>query len=203
MVSKIARSAVILLVALLYPSDQGVAAAADQTATSPPQGARVKARNGDTIVIEGDDQVWIVHRKPAYVRIVADAKRALVVILAEYVKSAGDVPTGVAAKTWAFSNIEGHAQWPVSEHWEGLAWLEEYPGTTAKQRPFLLVETSEGDIAFGETGPTFPSQSGRPTTVVSFRTVNMGPGTGRTFDLAEQDMLAAVAKSGTQPPIRK
>lgn len=203
MVSRLTGSAVILLVAALSAPGQEVAASARQSA-HPPQGARVKAQHGDTIVIEGDDEVHIIHRKPAYVRIVADGDRASVVVLAEYVKTMGDIPAGVTNKSWAFYSIEGHTRWPVSDRWEGHAWLEEYSGSTAKQRrPFLLVETSEGDIAFGEPDRAFPYLPARPTTFVAFRGVNMGQGANHPFDLAEQQIRASIPKSGARQPIRK
>lgn len=205
MVSIRARLPVVVLslLGLEVSVAQQVSWADGQTTPPPPQGSRVRAQNGDTIVIEGEDEVRIIYRRPAFVRIVADADQAQVVVVAEYLKAAGDRPTGLSDRTFAFYNIEGQTEWPLPERWEGRAWLEEYKGTTAREhRAFLGVETPLGDIVLGSLDPTFQFPPARPTTVVRFAGALIDGGK-RPFDVAEQETLAAVARNNTGRPIRK
>jgi TonB family protein len=161
-----------------------------------PEGQRVIASDGDTVVIEGDARVRIVRRRPAFVRVVANVEQRFVIVLIENLREHGDSPSRLSDKTYEFNGLQ--EPWPLAARWEGTVWLEEY--STAGSPPgassgMLGIETSEGKIVFANTGPGAALAQEARTIAVGFRGVGIGGGGRQPFDQEEARSLAMAAKN--------
>jgi TonB family protein len=159
-----------------------------------PTGQRITAGDGDTVVIEGDARVRIVRRRPAFVRIVANAEQRFVILLTENLREHGDSPTRVSEKSYAFNGLQ--EPWPFAPRWEGPVWLEEYfpAGSHGLFGGMLGIETPHGKIVFGNLGSDLPTSDDARTVVVRFQGMSGGGGR-QPFDQEEARVLALAAQN--------
>lgn len=207
MVSALCRWPVILLVAALAWSGSAVLAAAEQSGRFPagsgiraqpqpplPDGQRITAADGDTVVIDGEARVRIIRRRPAFVRMVANAEQRFVIILAENLREHGDSPARVSEKSFAFNGLQD--PWPFASRWEGTVWLEEYfpAGSHGWIGAMLGIETPEGRVIFANLGSDLPGGDDTRTTIVRFQGMSGGGGR-QPFDQEEVRVLALAAQN--------
>ncbi len=204
MVSPLARWPVILLVVLLGPtnsfSDQFTSHVLSiaQGNRTPPEGQRITASDGDTIVIEGDARVRIIRRRPAFVRLVADPERRFAVLIAEHLTAPGAPAKRQAHKAYTFAELTG--EWPLATRWEGAAWLEEH-GADEQGRSVAGVglETTQGTILFGHRGGIENGSYGSASTTLSYQILGISGGSGgQSFDQTETQQVAMAMKSAAQ-----
>lgn len=158
-----------------------------QPRTDPlPQGQRIVAQDGDVILVEGDDRVSVVQRRQAIVRVVFDANRKIVLVLADTASRTRSLD-GLVDWTWRFhvTNVQG----PIEPRWEGPAVVEQGMPGTGVPSSGLVIETAEGNLIFGGLSP---ARSGTPTprTVITSDRSGGGPLRGQTFDEAERLQIA-------------
>lgn len=165
-----------------------------------PEGQRLTAADGDTVVVEGDARVRIIHRRPVFARLVADAGRRAAVAIVEHVGAAGDTPTRRANKGYAFSDLEG--QWPLPQRWEGAAWIEEQKFSDDERMMGgvleLVVETPGVTLRFAR-GPQRAAPTPSAATLF-YRGMSVGRMPNVPFDEAERQQLNALA-GGTRQVI--
>jgi len=106
-----------------------LAAAVPQARPTPPdrplpKGQQIEARDGDTVVIRGDARVRIVHRSDAAVRAIYNSDQRWLVLLIDYADPVKGEPDGAVDSTYTFEELGG--VWPLGDHWEGHAVLDDY-----------------------------------------------------------------------------
>jgi len=202
MVNTLAGWPVILLVVLFSSAisfSQDVRQAPDPRGGA--QGQRITATDGDTVVIEGDARVRVVRRRPAFVRLIADAEHRFAIVIAEHLSAFGDTPLRLSGKTHTFHSVEG--QWPLPARWEGHAWLEEEASFDGFGVGGFAVETAAGTIVLARRGPFEESQSaaqGAGLTYMGISTTGSGGMAAgrRPFDDVELQELANARRSANQ-----
>jgi TonB family protein len=90
----------------------------------PPQGQRIEAKDGDTIVLRGGARVRIVHRSEGVVRALYNADQRWIILIVDYVDPQKGAPDGQVDGTYRFDGVDG--VWPLGERWEGNAYIDDY-----------------------------------------------------------------------------
>lgn len=168
-----------------------------QRPTPMPEGQRITASDGDTIVIEGDARVRIVRRWPAFVRLVADTERRFVVLIVEHLSALGAAPTYRSDKSYTFGEIT--AEWPMATRWEGPALVDEH--VDAAQGPHVRVlslETSHGTILFGNRESLDEGAFKAATATVSYMILGVGGGGKQPFDQEESRQVAMAMQNAAR-----
>jgi TonB family protein len=173
------------------------AALAQPTPTRQPPASsrRVQGRDGDLVVVNGDDRVAFMRRREANVRAVFDPSRHSLLLLADF-GSAPSGPDGLVDIAYRFSDVSG--EWPLGARWEGTATIDEYWIGDGGRRS-MVVATPAGIVEL-----TTPMQidflriEPSPTAVLTHRGSWNTPLRGVGFDEAErrQSDPAVQAKMG-------
>lgn len=168
-------------------------AVSDQNSQRPmPQGRNITGRDGDTILLNGDDRVRIIRRRQAIVRSVFDPSRQWVILIADFAKPDSD-PDGLVDTVYSFRDITG--AWPLGARWEGQVVIEEHSGEPGPQRGIVL-RTGQGAIQL-YSGPPQNAEFQEPGAIA----VVHYSGSGRnlsmrsTFDQAEQRAVAELERN--------
>src|SRR3954471_24856346 len=115
----------------------------DQSAQRPmPNGRIIDARDGDTIVLDGDERIRIVHRTRAIVRAVFNEPAQWLVLLVGVAYADSD-PDGRVDLTYNFRDLTG--QWPLGARWDGQAVIEEHSGAPPLPNSYV-IRTAQGVI---------------------------------------------------------
>jgi protein TonB len=152
----------------------------------PPEGRRLEARDGDVIVVENDDRVSVVRRRPAAARVVVDEARNLIVVLADW-NPPGVGNDGVVDQAWRMSVAEG--RWPLDARWEGPVVIEEGDGMVMRPGSNVSIETPSGVVLF-YSGPVPPANSRGAIAVLRLQGFSAGSSPGLNFDQSEQLQLS-------------
>ena len=156
----------------------------------PPQGQRIEARDGDTIVLDDDARVQIVHRKQGFVRALYDSERGWLILLLD-AQTRQSSPDGTVDWSYRFAGVSG--DWPLGDRWEGTAAIEQYrPAGTGPSAMGIVLETSAATISFlSPPGDRLPRQ-----VTVQMRHKNGGNSStpNLSFEAAEQRQLADLAR---------
>ncbi len=163
-----------------------------------PQGQRLVAQDGDTVVVENDARVNVVRRREALVRLVFDATRGHALILADFVSGPSLSADGLVDLTWQFG-IQG-GTWPLEPRWEGMVTLEETLPSVIGPRGGLVIETPQGVIEFVSAGmPLVRGERAGSLAVMRYNSATTGaPGRGMSFDDAERQPLATPGSSSSE-----
>lgn len=190
MLRPLAVAAAALLALPLFASD--IKAQVRQPAPLP-QGARITAQNGDTILLEGDAQIRILRRRDANVRVVFNRTERWLLLLADYASNGG--PDGRV--DWSYSYREVSGEWPMADRWEGPTTLEEYG----------LAPNGPGVRGLSFTGPagtihilSGPSQVNdfddpKAAAVLTSRGSSAGRRAAESFDAAEATEIANIRRN--------
>jgi protein TonB len=117
-----------------------------------PNGQRIEAKDGDTVVIRRDARVRIVHRNEGSIRAVYNSTQRWLVLLIDYVDPKTGVPDGSVDATNTFQGLEG--VWPLGERWQGNAVIDEYS----------MLNAPGGSVGITTDGAFIQLLSGSPAT---------------------------------------
>jgi TonB family protein len=162
--------------------------------SSTPQGQRIDARDGDTIVIDDDARVRVVRRRPAHVRAVFNSKAHWLIVLARYTPQDGRPVRDGVDETYIFREIVG--TWPLGERWEGDGTIETYSlaGGTGAPAGFGLRSPSALAQLFARD--PLPFRDSTAEAVLSYRGSSRTTVNGASFDDTERIGIAdAVSNS--------
>ena len=185
---------VVLVAGSLVP-----AALSDQT-----PGQTIRAKDGDVILVENNDKVRIVRRRHANVRVIYNAARQWVVVLADWLSVPGG---GDGRVDWSYTFRQLTGTWPLGERWEGAAYVDEYDTAGMSSQRGLGLTTSGGLIQILGSVPSGRDLIGDKTfaegsaiAIVTFR----GSGTAIErdgFDVAEQRAMTRLAQEASGEPV--
>jgi TonB family protein len=157
---------------------------ADQNAQRPmPQGRTITARDGDTILLKGDERVRVVRRR-----------QAIVILLADVAKPDGD-PDGLVDISYTFRELTG--TWPLGARWEGQVAIDEHsaaPGSGGPQSGIVL-RTANGAIQLLSGTPQNMAVEEPMIAALTYRGSGWGISTALTFDQAEQRAVAELERN--------
>jgi TonB family protein len=169
----------------------GRGARPDQTPV--PQGQRIDARDGDTIVVEDNARVRIVRRRRGVVRTIYNAPAHWLVVLVDEAPARGGAPDGRVDISYTFNGIVG--DWPLPERWDGDAQVEDYfvpePGPGRHGAGFLMPQ---GLLQFLRPEDARLFRDPAAAMVFSYRSSGSGGG-GVSFDEAERQQVAMAARN--------
>jgi TonB family protein len=149
----------------------------------PASSRRITGRDGDVVVINGDDRLTVVRRRQGPVRFVFDPVKHSLLLLADFAGPAGEPPDGRVDAMFSFTDVTG--DWPFAARWEGTATVDEYWTVTGGRRA-TVITTSAGAVQL-KTGPDdFVYLEGAPSFTVGFRSSSLRSGPGASFDEAER-----------------
>lgn len=168
------------------------------------QGTIVRAKDGDTILIDGDDRVRVIRRHSAIIRTVFNAEQRWLVVLADYPDRTG-ATDGRVDTSMHFKDIGGN--WPIEPRWEGQGFVEEY-ATATGPRAGIGLRLPQGLIQLvSPMPPTAPSQFEDASALAVLPHKGSGSsgsglsGSGRlSFDEAEQREIANIMGRSEGPP---
>jgi TonB family protein len=165
----------------------------DQSAQRPmPNGRMIDARDGDTIVLDGDERIRIVHRTRAIVRAVFNEPAQWLVLLVDVAHADSD-PDGRVDLTYNFRDLTGH--WPLGARWDGEAVIEEHSGAPQSPNSYV-VRTAQGVIHLLSGNPySSVSQDPTVTAVLNYRGAGCSTSSTMTFDQAEQRAIAGLQQN--------
>src|SRR4029077_16499218 len=99
---------VLLSAALVLPAATDSGAASAQVVRNPmPQGQRIDARDGDTVVVDENARGRIFRQRSAYVRVVFNAKERWLIVLARYAPLDGRPVRDGVDETYVFRELDG------------------------------------------------------------------------------------------------
>jgi TonB family protein len=163
-----------------------------ETQTPLPNGQRIVARDGDTIVVENGARIRIVRRSDANVRAIFNAAQGWLVLLVDSATPDGGAPDGRVDTTYTFNDVTG--EWPLGSRWEGAAVVEDYSiaGGLAQgvgmstPNGLLQLLSPRGGEAFRD--PAAVAQ-------LSFGGAGRGGGGGESFAQAEERQVAVAIRN--------
>jgi TonB family protein len=159
----------------------------------PPEGQRIDAKDGDTIILRGGARVRIVHRSEGVVRALYSADQRWIILIVDYVDPQTGAPDGQVDSTYRFDGVGG--AWPLGERWEGSAYIDDYSmyqgGTFG-----MGLTTSAGLVQFMSPMSSAWFADGRAVGTISYqgsgRSNSMGP---QSFAAAEQRAVADATRN--------
>jgi TonB family protein len=164
----------------------------------------IRAKDGDTVLVENNDKVKIVRRRHANVRVLYNAEQQWVLVLADWLSVPGG---GDGRVDFSFSFRELTGAWPLAERWEGTVYLDEYEMAGPVMRRGMGLTTSSGLIQFLGFAPEGRTMATDKTfadpaavAVLTFR----GSGSSmerEAFDVAEQRALTRMAQEAAGRPV--
>jgi len=167
----------------------------------PPQGQRIEAKDGDTIVIRGNARIRTVHRSEAIIRAIYDSSERWLVLLLDYNDPEKGAPDGNVDGSYRFDDVQG--TWPLGERWEGSAVIDDYSlaqgGTVGTG---ITVNGALVQIFGGVNNDWFADP--RATAVLSYRGSGRSNSPGgqrggtRTFDQAQVQAIEEAHRNAAQ-----
>jgi len=155
------------------------------------RGGAITAKDGDTILLDGDARITVIRRRPAFVRTIFNPAEHWLVLVADYPPEGGGTPDGTVDESFHFREITG--DWPLEERWQGEAVVEDYwsperPAGVGFRLPVGLVQL---------LGPPGASDFKNATAVatLSYNGGGRSSARGLTFEVAEQQVIASIARS--------
>jgi TonB family protein len=165
----------------------------------PPQGQRIEAKDGDTVIISGGARVRVVRRTEGTVRIIYNAANRWIAILYEAADASGAPPDGKVDGSLRFEEVDG--VWPLGERWQGSAVVDEYQMTQGMLRIGVGVTTDAGSFQLFAGSPASPPANSRwfqdpHAAAVLYYGSGGGGGTSQrmSFDQAEQFVTQQAAR---------
>ncbi len=160
----------------------------------PVQGQRLEARDGDTVILEGDARVNIVRRRDGHVRALFNQAQQRLILLVSYAADAGTVRQ-VVDETFTFRALNG--EWPLGARWEGDAVLDQYSTYVARGLPSGIGFTSPlGTVQlFDRVDQQQLFADPGAVAVLFYRAFGGGGGGGQSFDDAEQVQIAMATRN--------
>jgi TonB family protein len=160
-----------------------------------PKGTTLDARDGDTVVIEDDARVRVIHRRRAHVRAVFDPTRRWLILLAQYLPQSGPRSNGVD-DAYTFREIEGN--WTLGNKWEADTTIERYSLAGQSGGPAGFgFQTPQGTVQlFSRNQQQFRDPGA--ALVLVFRGFDGGRSNGVSFDQVEK--LKIEEAMGTRAP---
>jgi TonB family protein len=153
----------------------------------PPQGQRIEAKDGDTIVLRGSARVRVVHRSEGQVRAIYNAEQQWLILLVDYVDPQTGAPDGGVDSSYRFDAVSG--AWPLGERWDGSAVIDEYTmfkgGATG-----VGLTTSAGLIQMLSSMNSNWFQDSRAVATLSYRGSGSSVSRGQSFAEVEQRTVA-------------
>jgi TonB family protein len=136
------------------------------TPSQPVTGRRLRASDGDLVVVEGDARITILRRRRGNVRAIFNAEQHWVVVLIDANGGNGNAPDGIVDSTYSFRDVSG--EWPLGERWEGSATLEEYSLSEGGSRG-VGIGTASGlvELISPPGSPVYVDQA--PVSILSYR----------------------------------
>lgn len=154
----------------------------------PPQGQRLEANDGDTVVIRTGARVRIVHRSDGTARLIYNAATRSLTILVDRSNASG-APDGTVDGSYRFDGLDG--AWPLAERWQGRAVIDEYQMPQGTVHVGMGISTDAGLIQLFSGAPSSTGAQAyldsRAVAVLHYRSGGGGGLTpGMDFDRAEQ-----------------
>ena len=187
-------SAAGLVIVLNAATTSTIAGQQPPSPNPPVQGQRLEARDGDTVILEGDARVNIVRRRQAHVRAVFNqAQASLLLLVSHVVADAGTAGQGVD-ETFTFQALSG--AWPLGARWEGDAVLEQYSDSVSRGLPSGIGFSSPLGMVqlFGRAEDQQLFADPGAAAVLFYRGSGAGGGGRQTFDDAERMQIAMATR---------
>jgi TonB family protein len=156
-----------------------------------PKGRTIDARDGDTIVLDGDERIRIVRRHQAMVRAIYSEAGRWLILLADVAQPDRD-PDGRVDMTYSFRELTG--TWPLGARWDGQVVIEEYSGAPGPQNGVVL-RTTQGLVQLFSGPPHFREEPD-PAAIAVLNYSGAGRGmSAMTFDVAEERAVAELERN--------
>ena len=195
--SRACRCLSLALLAIAF-ADSALAAQTIFPRQPPTSSRRIEGRDGDVVVLKGDDRLTVLRRREGNVRVVFDAARHWLLLLADYGSPSDAAPDGIVDWVYSFRDVSG--EWPLGARWEGTSTVDEYSldgGIRA-----TTITTPAGVVALASPIPnllTFPES---PAVMLTYKGTGRGTSGRLSFDDAEQrqiaDLIAHAGDAGTR-----
>jgi TonB family protein len=173
-----------------------------------PQGQRLVARDGDTLVIPTGARVRVIRRTEGTLRIVHNAAARWVAILYDVARPAGASSEGKVDGSFRFDDVEG--AWPLGERWQGSGVIEEYLMPQGLLRVGIGITTDAGLVQLFSGSPSPGAANGqwfqdsRAASVLYYHSGGGGGMSSRmSFDQAEQFIVQQAAREAQMREARK
>ena len=158
--------------------------------SAPRQGQRIRARDGDVILLDDDARVRVIRRRDGFMRAVFNPSERTLILVIDRAARRGEAPDGRADESHHFREMTG--DWPLGERWEGGVVIEEY-SLAGQNRQGLGLRTAQGFVQILNGGDTkFEDPS---AAIMSYRGGASGMTAGMSFDEAESRAVADLARS--------
>jgi TonB family protein len=162
----------------------------------PASSRRLQGKDGDVIVVNGDDRLTVVRHREGNVRLVYDAEKRSLLLMTDVSGRSGNEPDGLVDAIHSFTDVTG--EWPFGARWEGSASINEY-STGEGGRRSIVISTPAAVI---ELGPPMPRDYAlvdpAPTVTMAFRGSSTRPRIGVPFDEAERHASDLGVKGGVR-----
>lgn len=148
----------------------------------PPSGRRIRANDGDTVVVEREARVIVVRRHEGNVRAVFDAGRHWLLLLADYGNPTSDAPDGIVDWVYTFRDVTG--DWPLGPRWEGTSTVDEYSLAEGGSRALALF-TPMGVLQLAAPHADFAAGDPAAAVTLTYRGSGRGQSSRMSFDEVE------------------
>jgi TonB family protein len=103
----------------------------------------IRAKDGDTVLVEGAGKVKIIRRREAEIRAIHNPAERWLVLLVDYPAGSSKTGDGGLDMSYTFHDI---SEWPLGERWVGPAIVDDY--LVAGEMPFFGIglSTSSGFV---------------------------------------------------------
>ena len=183
MLSLAPRSLVLALCAIGLTD--GAAVAQSTGPRQPPASSRrFNGRDGDVVLLNGDDRLTVVRRREGNVRLLFDAARSPLIVLSDFSGPAGNPTDGRVDWIYTFAEMSG--EWPLGPRWDGIATIDEYWHIDGGRRE-IVIATPAAVVELGTPMTDgFPRIDPAPSVRLTFRRGGTRQGSGASFDEAER-----------------
>lgn len=163
------------------------------------QGRTIQAQDGDTILVEGNGRVAVVHRREGFARLVFNPAQRWLIVLFDGSAAPHTGQPRVVDDTYTFYDV---GDWRLGERWEGAVRLEEYHliGEPAPRGVGLRMEDAFIQFLGFPGSERFRDPAAR---AISYRGSGRSGGGRAPFDMVERrqvDVAAGNAERRAQIP---
>jgi TonB family protein len=160
---------------------------------------RIQARDGDFVFVQNAEQVRVVRRREAMLRVLYQPAQRWIIVMVDYA-SPGVAPDNLTDVTYRYHDISG--DWPLGERWEGKAAIDEYSfaGDYMQRGIGLSLPSGLIQILSSQDGGAFANRAAYGT--LTFRSASRGA-RDVPFDATEREevpMASAAASRIPAPP---
>jgi TonB family protein len=160
----------------------------------PPQGRRIEANDGDTVLIREAARVQIIRRRRAFVRAIYNKEQQWLVLLVDHAREGGGARDGKVDGVYTYSRVTG--EWPFEERWEAEVTLEEYAesnqsSTTSRG---IGISTSAGLVQLSSAGDLGRFQSPATLAVLGYSGRGSSYYGPMSFEEAEQRAIETATR---------